>query len=72
MNRRYYGRNTGCAFTLSPTADPKTRKQALADDHAGWTAAERAEIENHRSNGSWTEIDRSQVPHDRAVVRLIW
>eukprot|EP00965_Chrysotila_dentata_P075449 2491621-Pleurochrysis_carterae.AAC.2 len=43
-----------------------------AANHAGWTAAERAEIEKHRSNGSWSMIARSQVPAGRAFVRLIW
>eukprot|EP00965_Chrysotila_dentata_P123507 4082554-Pleurochrysis_carterae.AAC.1 len=54
-------------------ADPKTRKKALLDvDHAGWTAAERAEIDNHRSSGRWTVVDRSQVPTSHSIVRLIW
>eukprot|EP00965_Chrysotila_dentata_P071396 2359649-Pleurochrysis_carterae.AAC.1 len=69
--RRLYGRSTNCAFLTSPSADPKTRKQALADDEKGWTAAERAEIANHQSNGSWTMIDRSEVPEGRAFIRLI-
>eukprot|EP00965_Chrysotila_dentata_P039901 1325529-Pleurochrysis_carterae.AAC.1 len=61
-------RGTGCAFAISSThADPKTRKQALRDDRAGWTAAERAEIANHAANGSWQLIDRSQVPHGRSL-----
>eukprot|EP00965_Chrysotila_dentata_P072983 2412450-Pleurochrysis_carterae.AAC.1 len=30
--RRLYGRGTGCTYTTAaPTADPKTRKQALAE-----------------------------------------
>eukprot|EP00965_Chrysotila_dentata_P255987 6212397-Pleurochrysis_carterae.AAC.3 len=52
--------------------DPKSRKQALRDDRAGWTAAERAEIANHFSNGSWELIDCSSVPSGRSLVRLIW
>eukprot|EP00965_Chrysotila_dentata_P167106 5518486-Pleurochrysis_carterae.AAC.1 len=35
-------------------------------------AAERAEIANHEANGSWRMIDRSDVPHNRNLVRLIW
>eukprot|EP00965_Chrysotila_dentata_P062533 2071853-Pleurochrysis_carterae.AAC.1 len=38
----------------------------------GWGAAERAEIANHANNGSCTLIDRSEVPADRSIVRLIW
>eukprot|EP00965_Chrysotila_dentata_P068335 2259849-Pleurochrysis_carterae.AAC.1 len=44
----------------------------MADDRAGWSAAERAEIANHQSNRSWTYIDRSDVPEGRSIVRLIW
>eukprot|EP00965_Chrysotila_dentata_P043423 1443817-Pleurochrysis_carterae.AAC.3 len=44
----------------------------MADDHVGWSAAERAEIANHAANGSWTCIDRSDVPHGRSLVRRIW
>eukprot|EP00965_Chrysotila_dentata_P225454 6194768-Pleurochrysis_carterae.AAC.3 len=69
---RTYGRGARCAFMVSPASDPKTRKQALAEDREGWTTAERAEIANHKANGSWTMIDRSEVPSGRALVRLIW
>eukprot|EP00965_Chrysotila_dentata_P036884 1227566-Pleurochrysis_carterae.AAC.1 len=66
-------RGHGCAFAASSVStDPRTRKQALTDDAAGWTAAERAEIANHNTNGSWTMIDRSQLPAGRSLVRLIW
>eukprot|EP00965_Chrysotila_dentata_P102239 3375772-Pleurochrysis_carterae.AAC.1 len=44
----------------------------MAEDHIGWSAAERAEIANHTSNQSWTYIDRSEVPAGRSLVRLIW
>eukprot|EP00965_Chrysotila_dentata_P073066 2414566-Pleurochrysis_carterae.AAC.1 len=44
----------------------------MAEDRIGWGTAERAEIANHANNGSWTLIDRSQVPVDRSIVRLIW
>eukprot|EP00965_Chrysotila_dentata_P126157 4169775-Pleurochrysis_carterae.AAC.1 len=44
----------------------------MAEDRIGWGTAERAEIANLASNGSWTTIDRSQVPIGRSLVRLIW
>eukprot|EP00965_Chrysotila_dentata_P245563 6206629-Pleurochrysis_carterae.AAC.4 len=48
-----WGRGTGCAFAINHvSADPRTRKQAMAEDQVGWGAAERAEIDNHASNGS--------------------
>eukprot|EP00965_Chrysotila_dentata_P234141 6200005-Pleurochrysis_carterae.AAC.1 len=60
--------NTGCVLLASTSqADPKTRKQALRDDRAGWTAAKRAEIANHTDNGSWELIDRATVPHGRTL-----
>ena len=31
----------------------------------GWRPAEIAEIQNHLTNKSWTEIDASEVPHGR-------
>eukprot|EP00965_Chrysotila_dentata_P121608 4020175-Pleurochrysis_carterae.AAC.4 len=68
-----WGRNTGCAFAVSTAStDPRTRKQAMAEDRIGWGGAERAEITNHTNNGSWTMIDHSQVPAERSSVRLIW
>eukprot|EP00965_Chrysotila_dentata_P024752 820657-Pleurochrysis_carterae.AAC.8 len=44
----------------------------MAEDRVGWGSAERAEIANHPSNKSWTTIDRSEVPADWSLVRLIW
>eukprot|EP00965_Chrysotila_dentata_P010595 344918-Pleurochrysis_carterae.AAC.2 len=32
-----WGRNTGCAFAAcAASADPRTRKQAMAEDRIGW------------------------------------
>ena len=36
------------------------------------SAAEEKELANHLGNKSWTEIDRSKVPKERRLVRLIW
>eukprot|EP00965_Chrysotila_dentata_P055471 1840315-Pleurochrysis_carterae.AAC.2 len=45
-----WGRSTGCAFAMSNvSADPRLRKQAMAEDRIGWGAAERAEIANHNT-----------------------
>eukprot|EP00965_Chrysotila_dentata_P177573 5866140-Pleurochrysis_carterae.AAC.1 len=44
----------------------------MAEDRVGWGGAERSKIDNHAKNGSWTLIDRSDVPSDRTIVRLIW
>eukprot|EP00965_Chrysotila_dentata_P103464 3414640-Pleurochrysis_carterae.AAC.1 len=44
----------------------------MAEDADGWRAAERAEIANHAANGSWSMIDRCQLPPGRSLVRLIW
>eukprot|EP00965_Chrysotila_dentata_P062130 2058405-Pleurochrysis_carterae.AAC.1 len=44
----------------------------MASDAPAWLRAERAEIDNHESNGSWSVIDRSRLPVSRSLVRLIW
>eukprot|EP00965_Chrysotila_dentata_P029810 991224-Pleurochrysis_carterae.AAC.1 len=44
----------------------------MAEDRVGWGGAERPEIANHAANGSWTSIDRSELPNNRSLVRLIW
>jgi transposase InsO family protein len=68
-----WGKHTGCVFKASASdPSPRTRKQAHAADAPGWTSAELKEIENHRANGSWTLIDRSELPADRRVIPLIW
>eukprot|EP00965_Chrysotila_dentata_P155943 5153427-Pleurochrysis_carterae.AAC.4 len=41
------------------------------EDRGGWTAAERAEIANHKANESWSMIDRSEIPAGRSLARLI-
>eukprot|EP00965_Chrysotila_dentata_P102997 3399874-Pleurochrysis_carterae.AAC.1 len=38
----------------------------MTEDRLGWSTAERAEIANHKNNGSWTTIDRSEVPEGRS------
>ena len=63
---------TGCARKLSSiSSDPRSRREALADDATGWSAAERKELNNHQSNGSWVPERRSSVPAGRKLVRLI-
>eukprot|EP00965_Chrysotila_dentata_P139609 4615605-Pleurochrysis_carterae.AAC.1 len=44
----------------------------MAEHRIGWGAAERAEIDSHAKNGSWTLVDCSDVPSEPAIVRLIW
>eukprot|EP00965_Chrysotila_dentata_P078251 2579654-Pleurochrysis_carterae.AAC.1 len=46
-----WGRGTGCAFAVNNVStDPRTRKQAMAEDRIGWGGAERSEIDNHAKN----------------------
>eukprot|EP00966_Prymnesium_polylepis_P127700 2952662-Prymnesium_polylepis.2 len=45
----------------------------MALDAEKWATAERAEIDNHLTNGSWTEIDFCDGPSDRKrLVRMTW
>ena len=53
----------------SPGA-PETHAQAAADPK--WVKAEGGELNNHRNNGSWEEISRSEVPRGRRVHKLVW
>ena len=56
----------------SANGEPANHREAMLYDSVNWGKAEVTEIENHRSNGSFTEIDRSAVPKGRRLVRLTW
>ena len=69
----YVSAPLGRALLAQPgSADPRSRQQALKQDKEGWIAAEKKELKNHHDNGSWTLIDRAQVPSGRRLIRLIW
>jgi hypothetical protein len=53
----------------SPDA-PATHAQAAQDPR--WLKAEAGELDNHKRNGSWEELSRSQVPRGRRVHKLVW
>ena len=47
----------------------------MRDDPDGWGGAERAELENHRKNGSFELIDRSDfdaTAPSRRLIKLVW
>ena len=52
--------------------DPKTRAEALATDHDGWTKSMDTEIEAHRVNKSWEWVRAEDVPNGRRLIKLIW
>jgi hypothetical protein len=63
----------GAALLAQPSADdPRTQRQAYAEDKAGWLASELVEIKNHEDNASWTVEQMSSKPRDRKLVKLIW
>ena len=67
------GLAAGRAMKAQTSPDPRNHREAMALDEASWRPAELAELENHRTNGSWTEIDFSDVPmHRRRLVRMTW
>jgi hypothetical protein len=69
----YLSAPLGRALLAQPgSADPRSRQQALKQDKEGWIAAEKKELKNHHDNGSWSLIDRAQVPAGRRLIRLIW
>ena len=60
------------ALLAGSSRDPSNHNEAMRMNEQGWTAAELSELENHRTNHSWTEIDASEVPADRRLVRMTW
>jgi len=53
----------------SPGAPSNYREAAATPD---FPDAMRTEMENHRRNGTWTVIDRSEVPPERRLHNLTW
>ena len=67
------GLSHGRSLKATAGGDPRNHREAMATDEANWRPAETSELENHRSNGTWTEIDFSEVPADRRrLVRMTW
>jgi hypothetical protein len=69
----------GCVLHAKPPPssldDPLTRKEALQQDEAGWTAAEGEELENHRGNGSFTLLTRDEFERKaprRKLIKMTW
>lgn len=59
----------------SDKADPKNHLEAMKDDKMGWTAAENKELDNHKSNGSFQLMDRTDFEREapgRRLVKLVW
>ena len=52
--------------------DPKGRKEAMAQDRAGWSKSEQKELDSHKKNKSFEHINRSSVPDGRRLIKLIW
>ena len=50
--------------------DPPNQRTAYLWDKPGWRAAERDEWSSHEKNKSWTNIDRSQLPAGRRLVKF--
>ena len=60
------------ALAMPSATDPKMQSEAYAIDREGWRASEQKEIDNHHANGSWELIERSSVPRDRQLIKLVW
>ena len=62
-------------MSTASVADPKNHNEAMKDDAEGWSAAERAELDNHQANGSFTLLNKSEfekVAPGRRLVKLVW
>eukprot|EP00965_Chrysotila_dentata_P025413 844624-Pleurochrysis_carterae.AAC.1 len=53
--------------TLGRASKPRPKTAPV-----GVVPSDGAQIDNHHSAGSWTYVDRSDVPAGRSLVRLIW
>ena len=63
----------GMAYLAKPGGDdPTSREQAHLSDHAGWLESEKVEMTNHETNLSWVEINASDKPTNRKIVKLVW
>ena len=63
--------NSGDAKLLPPV-DPKNRAEAMRLDRVGWTKAEDKEIGKHGDNQTYIEMDQSELPAGRRLVKLVW
>ena len=61
---------------FTPTdPSPANRREAMATNGEGWSAAEKKELSKHvgpDSNESFEWLDRSQLPRGRSLVKLVW
>ena len=63
----------GMAYLAKPGGDdPTSREQAHLSNHEGWLESEKVEMANHESNLSWVEINASDKPTNRKIVKLVW
>ena len=52
--------------------DPPNQRTAYDWDRPNWRSAESVELSSHAKNNSWTDIDRSQLPAGRRLVKFTW
>jgi hypothetical protein len=50
------GMSSGRALKAQSSPDPRNHREAMATDEKSWRPTELSEIENHRPNGTWTEL----------------
>ena len=63
-------RNSHSAFRADSSDAPATHAEAAKDPR--WIKAEMGELDNHRSNGSFTVMNADQVPSGRRIHKLVW
>lgn len=68
LRKRHYV----CAALLTAQGDPSNHKEAMLLDEAKWRPSEAKEIKALRRNESFTEVDRSELPKGRRLVRMTW
>ena len=71
MRTKWRSQGYGGAL-LSALGDPTNHREAMSMDEEGWRPSEVKEIKAHRRNETFSEIDRSELPKGRKLVRMTW
>ena len=71
MRTRWSACSYGGAL-VATMGDPTNHREAMEMDAEAWRPSEIKELKAHRRNGSFSEIDRSELPKGRRLVRMTW
>ena len=64
--------SSGETIPVDKPPDPKNRREAMDQDAPGWTKSELKELHAHETNTSFIRMNRSDLPRNRKLVKLVW